>query len=332
MNTKNDLLPKLIICGYERGGTTLLSDWVRSAGYFSYFEIGVLLFSNSNNFSKERNNPYIKMVKKSLINDDINIDFTSHESIYNSIFQGKNSTKFFDKTPKYMSMLGDVIQRSPFCDKYIVITRDPRNVFQSWAMRNNKSEDIETCIKSNLNQWAKRYLSYYYGCISYIDDDQVLFIKHEDLCLNPIDSKKIIELFLGNKISLDSVIGNKKRSFNNVENAINSDKAFDGITKISATLQNNILKATKEAAPFFFNDARKKQYIKNWYSRYTKAWNLITNFGLKNHSEWVDGKRIDPLFYYLYHDDVLKAGINAVKHFEKHGINKRKSYKVVDSL
>ena len=273
------------------------------------------------------------MVKRAIRDKNIEIDFTTHESVYNSIFQGTNNTQFFDKTPRYMSMLSDVIERSTFCEKYIVITRDPRNVFHSWAKRINESQDIEICIKTNLTKWSKRYLSYYYGCISQIENDKVLFIKHEDLCLNPIESKKIVERFIGNKISLSSIFADKKRSYNNVDKGINSDKAFDGITNISASLQNNILNQTKDAAPFFFNDSRKKIHIKNWYKEYTIARNLINKFGLKNHSEWVNGKRIDSLFYYHYYNDVRKNGNNAVKHFEKHGLNeKRHGYKLVNSL
>ena len=132
---------------------------------------------------------------------------------------------------------------------------------------------------------------------------------------------------------MGSIFSNDKRAYINAENGINSDKAFNGISNISGILQNKILQETKDATPFFFNDSRKKIHIKNWYKRYTKTKNLINKFGLRNNFEWVNGKRIDPLFYYLYHDDILKLGVNAVKHFEKHGLNeKRQGYKLVNSL
>ena len=33
-----------------KGGTTLLSDWVRRSGFFSYFEIGCLLCEEASSF------------------------------------------------------------------------------------------------------------------------------------------------------------------------------------------------------------------------------------------------------------------------------------------
>ena len=45
MNTDSleQKLPEIILCGYERGGTTLLSEIFRNNGYQSGFECGVLL-------------------------------------------------------------------------------------------------------------------------------------------------------------------------------------------------------------------------------------------------------------------------------------------------
>lgn len=333
------MLPEVILCGFERGGTTVLSEWLRKAGYFSYFEMGPLLFSDLKNFKK--NNPYIKILETELKNiarltnekEIRKIDFSNYETVYNSLFQNIDSSKFFDKTPRYMSVLGDVVDRSPFCKKYIVITRDPRNLFYSWAKRIKSRKKISTIIKENLSKWAERYKEYYFGCIAYIEDPDVLFIKHEDLCLNPLETKKNIEIFLEKEIKTSKIF-NDKSSYANAEKGVVFDKAFDGISNLSVKLNNEILENTKFAAPFFHNDENKKAHLVDWYEKFNSSKELIEHFKLKNHSEEIAGKRIDPLFYYLLHNDVRKAKVNAVKHYESvfKKEKNRLSYKISEGM
>ena len=114
-----NFLPKAIIGGYERGGTTFLSDWLRSAGYSSFFEIGVLLYKNPHSFSND--NIYHRNLQNDLKQKGckVNLNYGEIEDFYSSIFhqiQNKEDL-YFDKTPKYMEVLGEVIERAEFCKK-----------------------------------------------------------------------------------------------------------------------------------------------------------------------------------------------------------------------
>ena len=85
--TNKSYLPEVIICGYERGGTTLISEWLRRSGFSSYFEIGCLLCKKSSSFPKL--DPYFAQLTKDIKRhgyENNNIDCSTYESIYKSIF------------------------------------------------------------------------------------------------------------------------------------------------------------------------------------------------------------------------------------------------------
>tara|TARA_B100000886_G_scaffold45430_1_gene27899 strand:+ start:615 stop:1637 length:1023 start_codon:yes stop_codon:yes gene_type:complete len=321
--SKHKYLPSVIIGGYERGGTTLLSDWLRSSDYFSYFEIGVLLHEDPISFEKD--DIYFKNFKTELENKGLNLDisFKSFESFYRSIFfdsQNKRSL-FFDKTPKYMENLGNVIERAKFCDKFLIISRDPRCVFYSWSKRQKrKSETITECLHRNLKTYSERYLEYYLSSISFIEDERVLFIKYEDLCLDHICIKQKIERFLSIDIETTQIF-ERETYYDNVKSGFDYNKPFEALEDLSDDFQIQILQKTKQAAIFFHNDKYKPQFIDGWSKDYIKAKKLIKKFDLKEHSMKLDnGFYFDPIGYYLRYPDILGKNVDAFKHFELHGI------------
>ena len=322
--SKNKYLPSIIIGGYERGGTTFLSDWLRSSGYFSYFEIGILLHEDPISFEKD--DIYFKNFKTELERKGLNIDisFKSFESFYRSIFSDSQNKRnlFFDKTPKYMENLGNVINRARFCNKFLIISRDPRCVMYSWAKREKgESETISECIQKNLERYSNRYLEYYLRSISFIEHKKVLFIKYEDLCLDHIHAKQKIERFLSIEIETTQIF-ERETYYDNVVEGFNFEKPFEALKDLSDDFQIQILQKTKQAAIFFHNDKHKPQFIDSWSKDYIKAKKLIKRFNLKDHSMKLDnGFDLDPMGYYLRYPDILGKNVDAFKHFELHGID-----------
>ena len=322
-------LPQIIVCGFERGGTTLLSDWLRRSGFFSYFEIGCLLCEEASSFPNL--DPYFEQLKKDISKqgyDDTKINSSSYESIYKSIFSEirEPNLKTFDKTPKYMSCLRLVKERSSFCKKYIVVTRDPRSLFYSWAKRIDSKKGILELIERNLKDFAHRYYVYYFGSIAYIEDKDVFFLKHEDMCLNPIETIKNLSRFLEIEMNTQKIFTEKSK-YQNVEKGLNFSKPFESFMEMDDSFQDKILMSTKKAAVFFHNDKLKSKYMSEWIEIFIKSKELIKRHMLKNNSEVVDNIYLDPMFYYLYHDDVREVGMNAKEHFKKFGLQEaRESY------
>lgn len=320
--TNKSYLPEVIICGYERGGTTLISDWLRRSGFSSYFEIGCLLCKKSSSFPKL--DPYFAQLTKDIKRhgyENNNIDCSTYESIYKSIFSDLKASglKTFDKTPKYMSCFGQVKKRSSFCNKYIVVTRDPRSLFYSWAKRVDSKKSISKIIQKNLKSFSHRYYVYYFGSIAYIEDKDVFFLKHEDMCLNPLETIKNLSRFLEIEIEPQKIF-TEKSNYENVEKGLNFSKPFEALRELNVDFQEQILESTQEAALFFHNDELKAKHMTKWTNNFVKAKELIKKFKLNNNSDLIMGKKFDSLFYYLFHQDVLNAGINAVKHFKENGL------------
>ena len=61
MESKVENLPEIILCGYERGGTKMLSELFRSNNYESGFECGVLMCKQPYDFVNYR--PYFNIIK-----------------------------------------------------------------------------------------------------------------------------------------------------------------------------------------------------------------------------------------------------------------------------
>ena len=61
MESKVKNLPEIILCGYERGGTTMLSELFRSNNYESGFECGVLMCKQPYDFVNYQ--PYFNKIR-----------------------------------------------------------------------------------------------------------------------------------------------------------------------------------------------------------------------------------------------------------------------------
>ena len=86
-------LPSILICGYERGGTTLLAELFRSNGYESGFECGVLMCDTPKGFLNYK--PYVDMLVSGWgikVEDIQEICSSGFEQFYQQLIEKSNPT------------------------------------------------------------------------------------------------------------------------------------------------------------------------------------------------------------------------------------------------
>jgi hypothetical protein len=318
------ILPNILLCGYERGGTTLLSDIFRSNGYNSGFECGVLMCKTPKDFMQYK--PYIDMlysgwgIEKDKFDHLYQKDF---EHFYNTLIREAFSETFstdnyFDKTPIYMSALGSCLNRTSFINKAVVIHRDPRAVFVSMARRLAKNKLLlNDFILKNLDYLTKRYLDYFKGCAAHFSNPDVLFVPFEELCTREVLFLKII----GNFSSGKSFHGRTKPSnFSNVEKqTMDISKVYEFKKFISSELEMKILDKTKLAAVFFADPYERVKYMDVYKDMYFKIDKLLIQSGLTRYGYKIEGVYFEPFTYLLKYKDVLDAKMNPITHFQRYG-------------
>ncbi|MDT9188906.1 MAG: sulfotransferase [Limnospira sp. PMC 894.15] len=197
-----------ILCGFERGGTTLVSEILRQHPLLdSGFECGFLLGKELNEFPSIQ--PYCNMLKTGWrVNDsDLNnyicksttwLEGYSRLLEKSKIIPNKN-TWIFDKTPKYMKFLPDILEKVPGIP-CVVIVRDPRALLWSWVKRSPWKDKLDQWQEKNLKANCDRYLSYGRGWREAIEKgfgSQILLVQHERLCCCPVEESKKIFDFIG---------------------------------------------------------------------------------------------------------------------------------------
>lgn len=327
-------LPSLILCGYERGGTTLLGTILNNFNYYSGFEVGVLCCdspSKFNNFKPYCNN----MINGWKISKEILINATSEdfEHFYDIILSSSPFTKqphkklFFDKTPIYMKSLGLVLNRTSFINKAIVITRDPRSCFVSWS-KHTKNEEIshDRFINTNIDIFSKRYVDYFIGCIAHRKNPNVLFISFEDLCTNTENVLSNIARFINFEGTYE--FNEIKPIFPNVEsNKINSNKIYEYKNYISPKTEQLILNKTNIANSFFYLPEDKTKYSTAWDEKKDNINYVFKKFDLptdKFFFETINNTYFEPETYLLRYTDVLKAKVNPIRHYKNFGIKENR--------
>ena len=324
-------LPSIVLCGYERGGTTVLSDIFRNNGYESGFECGVLMCDTPRDFLKYK--PYVDMLMPGWGINSCELEAiccSDFKNFYDQLISKSNSTireanKFFDKTPIYMSKLGRVLNRTGFINKACIIHRDPRAVFSSWAKRHepNAKETIEQRVLKNLDNFCKRYIHYFMGCAAHFNNPNVFFVPFEDLCDRQEFYYKQIGLFADSEEF--SPLGKKSR-FSNVDGTgIDSSKAVEFEQHLSEDLQIAILEKTRIASPFFGSKEARDRFGDYWDEIHLNIQEVLTNFDINKISYMVNERYFEPSTYLLRHADVLSARVDPIEHYQNFGINEDRS-------
>ncbi|WP_417726000.1 sulfotransferase [Roseovarius sp.] len=313
--------PDFILAGYERGGTTLLSELFRANGYESGFECGVLMARTPPEFPKIQ--PYWDNMTKywplsaESLNEAVQGDFAA---FYNSVFSQafpNHSGGFFDKTPKYMEVLGQSLHRAPFVRGAVVIHRDPRAVFVSVSKRLKPAQDIVATIEQHFNQLVSNYISYFVGCIAHIDRPNVLFVPFEELVSRQQTWLRVLGYFTGKAPFLPLSAPSRFENVTSAEMDIEKVIEFDGL--LPEALQRRILKATELASLFFAGPVERARHGQVWQDRHGLAKERLGQFGLAATNVNVDGVYFEPLTYLLRYFDVLNSGLSPVDHYIRHG-------------
>lgn len=319
-------VPHVLLCGYERGGTTLLSDIFRANGYASGFECGVLLAASPQDFRTLK--PYWDMLPGGWsISEQVRADAASKDfsGFYDTVCRAAfpdHQGPFFDKTPKYMERLGVVRARAPFIDKAVVIHRDPRAVFVSMAKRLSPKLDPEAAVERNFNELTSRYLSYFLGAIAHLGSPDTLFVPFEEMVGREDAWMKVLGLFAAGR----QFTRRQKRSrFENVtSDGMDLAKVIEFDRVLSSGLQTRILNTTRLAAPFICDPVARVRLGDQWDDMSGRADRILRSFDLPRTGAVVDGQLFEPFAYLLRYPDVLNAGVNPVIHFQRHGRQERR--------
>jgi len=190
-----------IVCGYERGGTTLVSEILRQHPQLnSGFEGGLLLSDNPHDFRDLE--PYVTSLKISWGVNDEELEYICDGAGWQDVFRrlleksrNVDGEFIFDKTPKYMEFLPDVMSRVDV--PCIAIVRDPRALFFSWAKRSAMS--IDKWCENHLAAAIQRYASYGHGLKNALVKyrDRILVVQYESLCVNPMIETERLMSFIG---------------------------------------------------------------------------------------------------------------------------------------
>lgn len=321
ISTHNNTPAEFILAGYERGGTTLLSDLFRANGFESGFECGVLLGSSPSDFPKI--SPYWDMlidgwnIDANARSEAIKGDFSEfYISLRNSAFPEFRG-RIFDKTPKYMECLGLCLNRAEFLKGAVIIHRDPRAVFVSMARRLSPGLSVAESIEKNFRNLTDRYLSYFIGSAAHLNNPKVMFIPFEDIVSRKSTWLHALGLFVEGRPF-------KKRKstsrFGNVEkNGMDLNKIVEFDQLLSQDLQKRILYSTKTAAIFFASPVERAYYCDEWYSILHQAQSLLQHFEINEVNVTIDGVYFEPLTYLIRYQDVLKARVNPIVHYRNRG-------------
>lgn len=306
-----------IISGYERGGTTLLSEIFRANGFESGFECGVLMARKPKEMYKIE--PYWTMLLKGWgISEETRREAASGDfaHFYKTICKEAfptHSGPFFDKTPIYMSQIGLCLHRAPFAKGAIVIHRDPRAVFLSMSKRLSPELAPDDAVEQNFQQLTNRYIRYFEGCISHHKSPKVLFVPFEELVTREDSWLNIIGNFVNQK---KFGARNAPPRYSNVSSKTTDLTPVHEYSELlSKSTQKKILEATKIASVFFADPIDRAKYAPFWGEIKESAEKIIKNHQLPNTLTLNNGVYFEPFTYLIKNPDVREAKTNPVDHF-----------------
>lgn len=198
MSTSHRLLA--LVCGFEHGGTTAVSELLRQhptvdAG----FEGGFLLAETPSDFPAIE--PHYGIALRGWGLSAADMDHICGASGFGELYDRLAASyvgigagdRIFDKTPRYLEQLDVVMPKMPEVP-VVVIVRDPRALFWSWKKR---SEDPGP---DWIDRFADRYLRYARGLTRAMESglgDRVHVVQHEALSTSPGPTGAAVYEFVG---------------------------------------------------------------------------------------------------------------------------------------
>jgi hypothetical protein len=267
-NIETKDIVKAFICGFEGGGTTLISEIIKMhPSIESGFEGGFLLCNTPRDFINC--SPYAKNLKESWKISDSDLkyicDTDSWPETYNRLRKLspiiKNKTCFLiDKTPRYMLFLDSILTKAPEIP-CIVVIRDPRAVLWTHAKRTYRKAppftSQEEWAEMNVESFSKHYNNYYRGYKTALEKGlgkRILLIKHEDVCKNPEQEIKKVFDFIGLDFKPQYLVFDEK-SFNYPTRGkeINNKFTTEYEEHLTMDTQQKLLRLTNQQKIFSLN-------------------------------------------------------------------------------
>lgn len=267
--SKHKNILKAIVTGFPGGGTSMLTEILRQHKKLdSGFEGGFLLVDNPSEFIDF--NPFYKNLIKlwDLTPEEVAhiTDTTDWNEVYYRLRElspkiEDKDVYLFDKTPKYMTALDDVLGKVKDT-KCIVIIRDPRAVFWTRFKRvhhNQKvSQSIQEWIPSAYEPALRAYLKHaegYKRALKKFGSERIMTIQYEELCSNPLDFSKDIFAFLELEFDKNQIeFENKDERYRPIRGkGISTDYMTEYKKKLSAEIQQQINDDLADYSDLFWN-------------------------------------------------------------------------------
>ncbi len=192
-----------LVCGYERGGTTLVGELIRQHPQMDgRFEGGLLLAENSADFATLE--PYVSNIKRFWHLDDDDIAYLCGAESWMDAYRRlrecsdlpDKNVSLYDKTPAYMLRLSEVLEKIDV--PAVCVVRDPRALYWSHWKHAMESKN-EQSAKPPVRDWARYYLRYANGLHQAQKQflHRILVVQMEELVTAPERVGRQIYDFLG---------------------------------------------------------------------------------------------------------------------------------------
>jgi len=231
---------KCIICGFEHGGTTMLSELIRQhPAVDGRFEIGFLLKDRIADFYRE-DNLHVEFLRSFWgVSDACLRDYICKASSWAEAYRRlvecsvvDNDALIYDKTPGYMSMLNKVLAKVDA--PCVALMRDPRAILCSTRKRHHLTTEA----------FYKHYRWYAKGLVRALkrSPQRILVVQYERLCLEPRREAKRVYDFLGLDLQEDYItLPELAPKHDNVHGAISDNFVFEYREKLSKADQELLL-------------------------------------------------------------------------------------------
>lgn len=269
-----------VVCGFERGGTTLVAELIRQyPDVDGRFECGFLLVDRLSDFAALE--PFASNLKAGwgLSAEDFEyiLQAPSHRAAYQRLRERSNlpnkNVRIYDKTPRYMLHLPSVLKKTEA--PCVCVVRDPRALYWSqqkyfdrerihgryeyiarFLMRYVSPALLRQLLERHLEKRrAKLWLRGF--CINYLQyaaawkaanqmfPGRILLISHEKLCLSPLEETQKIYDFLGLEFKAAYLDFRKTPDPYVNRGGIRADLIHEYRQGLSSRDQNYLLKHTK---------------------------------------------------------------------------------------
>lgn len=248
---------KAIICGMEHSGTTLLSDLLRQTGTLeSGFECGVLMVSSPREFPDL--DPFYGFMTNGW---DISpealqqcCDTDSFHEFYARLKEAAGvipgEANVFDKTPRYIAEMPDVLARSEA--PILMIHKDPRaSVFSDY--KRAKAPDFDTWFDEYAapkKRYMRRCYEGYQAGLTSID--RVCSISLESLCFAARETCERAFSHIGYAFDIDYLLLKNLRYRNTRAKFVSADIVLEYKEGLTPANQKRIEREFEEFGDWFY--------------------------------------------------------------------------------